>query len=166
VNVLRLAIAPHPMLRELAAYLATVAPPSPPYDEHGDWRADIAAGPPLEDRPKPLHYRRQFMKTPIRLPSMPDDTIVSALNYYPAGGAGLGWHTDRAEGWRVYIGLPLTNVAGCFITREALFYDVDGFAVAFEAGPQSWHAVRADGPRLSIGLRIRGGRTARLLGLF
>jgi hypothetical protein len=171
VNVQRVELARHPMLQEMAALLARVQlpllPPARPYDEHGDWRADIAAGVPSTDRPKPLHYRRQFVPTAARLLSMPDDVAVSTLNYYPPGGAGIGWHTDsRAAGWRIYIARPLSPILGEFITPTASFCDMEGYGLAFAAGPGAWHAVRAEGPRLSIGLRVYGaGRTARLLGL-
>lgn len=164
--VARLRIAEFPLLAELAAYLDRASCPPGPYDARGDWRADVAAGPPSCDQPKPLRYRRQFLPTPIRLPLMDSDTIVSALNYFPPGGAGLGWHTDsRQPGWRVYLARPLGLLPGCFVTPERVFFDEPGIALAFLAGPGAWHAVVADGERLSMGLRIRGGRTARALGL-
>jgi hypothetical protein len=169
VIVHRLDVDAHPLLRELSAYLDTVQPPQPPYDEKGDWRADVDAGPPAEDRPKPRAFRRQFMERPLRLPSMPDDTILSALNFYPPGGSGLGWHTDTGHpGWRVYLGRPLTHLPGAFLVPDGIFLDEPGIATAFYVSGkpcESWHAVRAFGARLSVGLRIAGDRTARALGL-
>jgi hypothetical protein len=169
IVVRRLVVEDYPLLRELAAYLDGVEPPPPPYDTRGDWRADIAAGPPDVDRPKPLAYRRQFMAAPVRVGSMADDTIVSALNYYPPGGSGIGWHTDSGHpGWRIYIGRPLTAMPGVFLVTGGAFLDVPGLATAFHVSGRaadSWHAVASEGPRLSMGLRIAGDRTARLLGL-
>jgi hypothetical protein len=167
--VRRLVVDDYPLLRELSAYLDTVEPPPPPYDERGDWRADIEAGAPSVDRPKPLAYRRQFMEHPLRVGSMADDTIVSALNYFPPGGAGIGWHSDSGHpGWRIYIGRPLTSMPGVFLVSVGAFIDTPGIATAFHISGRaadSWHAVISEGPRFSVGLRIAGDRTARLLGL-
>jgi hypothetical protein len=169
VIVHRLAVDDHQLLRELAAYLDGVEPPPPPWDEHGDWLADIDSGPPPVDRPKPLAYRRQFMQAPVRVGSMDSDTIVSALNYYPPGGSGIGWHTDSGHaGWRIYIARPLEAMPGVFLVTAGVFIDQPGIATAFYVSGrpgESWHAVRAFGARLSIGLRIAGDRTARALGL-
>jgi hypothetical protein len=165
----RLVVADHALLRELSTYLETVDPPPPPYDTRGDWRADIEAGPPAVDRPKPLAFRRQFMQAPVRIGSMADDAIVSALNYYPPGGAGIGWHSDAGHpGWRIYIGRPLTSAPGLFLLPGLIFEDVPGIATAFYVSGHpcdSWHAVRAEGARLSIGIRFKAGPTARALGL-
>jgi hypothetical protein len=176
MKVYAIAIGAHPFLRDLAAYLdGLTAPPVFRVDdnsERGDWRRDIADGPPAEDRPKPLAYRRQFLQAPAVLPSFPGGTMVSALNYYPVGGGGLGWHTDsHAPGWRVYISRPLTSTPGLLMADDdggRIYDDVPGLARAFYVSGTpcaSWHAVVAHGPRLSIGLRIRSTTTARSLGL-
>jgi hypothetical protein len=169
VIVRRLVVDDFALLRELSAYLDGVEPPPPPFDTRGDFRADIAAGPPDVDRPKPLAFRRQFMQAPVRVGSMGSDVIVSALNYYPAGGAGIGWHTDSGHaGWRIYIARPLGHVPGSFLIPNGAYVDSPGMATAFEitGNPcDSWHAVSTDGPRFSIGIRFKGGPTARALGL-
>lgn len=183
MKVHRMEIAASPMLRELEVYLRTL--PRPGFfvcnfnTDVGDWRADVSGGPPTDDRPTPRAFRRQHVKAPIRLPAMADDVIVSACNYFPVGGGGLGWHTDsHAPGWRVYIGRPLGAHVGVFHVDEPaanrsglsrqVFTDEPGIATAFyvsgEPG-QSWHAVTTEGPRLSIGIRFKAGRTQRGLGL-
>jgi hypothetical protein len=101
--------------------------------------------------------------------ALPADMKVSALEFYPAGG-GLGWHSDYqgAPGWRVYIGRPLDGVPGVFMTVDGNYPDSHGLATAFEITGRSdtWHALRADGARLAIGVRFpAGGETARSLGL-
>jgi hypothetical protein len=173
--VRRLVVDDHEVLREMSAFLDTVEAPPPPYDTRGDWLADIDAGPPPVDRPQPLAFRRQFMPAPVRVGSMADDTIVSALNYYPPGGAGIGWHTDSGHaGWRIYIARPLAVEPGVLLVYDGaerethVLIDTPGIAAAFYVSGRpcdSWHAVRTFGPRLSIGLRIAGARTARAMGL-
>jgi hypothetical protein len=165
MRVQRLKIADQALLSTLAAFLATVPAPRPPYAERGDWRRDVTGGPPSVDRPRPLTYRRHPVAT--QRPTMPGGVAISAINYYPAGGSGLGWHTDSLNpGWRVYVAHPLTEVAGEFMTADEIIADEPGVALAFRVGaPESWHAVRTEGPRLSLGIRVRGRATLEALGL-
>jgi hypothetical protein len=173
MKIYSIAIGRHPFLCELAAYLDSLRPPGlfivHRNSDHGDWRADIAAGPPTEDRPKPLTYRRMFLQAPAVLPSFPGATTVSALNYYPVGGGGLGWHTDsHAPGWRVYLARPLTSTPGLLYAEGRTYDDVPGLARAFHVSGEpctSWHAVLAAAPRFSLGVRIRSTATVRALGL-
>lgn len=166
--VRRLRIDDHQLLRELLAYVNEVQLPGLQLVPHeGDWRADIAGGVPLEDRPRPRSFRR--LGLPTKRPIwMPPDAALASLNYYPPGGAGIGWHTDSTSiGWRVYIGRPLEGVPGEFMLPLATIADEAGFATAFHVSGQpcsSWHAVRAEGARLSVGIKITGD-TARVLGL-
>ena len=173
--VQRLTVATRPLLAMLSAFLGMLPLPAPPYAQVGDWRRDVTGGPPSVDRPRPLTFRREpllarpstrTLATLVRS-RLPAGTTISALNYYPAGGAGLGWHTDSANpGWRIYIAQPLTEVAGEFLTADEIIADAPGVALAFEVGaPESWHAVRTEGPRLSIGIRIRERAQLELLGL-
>jgi hypothetical protein len=63
---------------------------------------------------------------------LPVGTTISALNYYPSGGSGLGWHTDSVNpGWRVYVAQPLADVAGEFLTADEIIADEPGIALAF-----------------------------------
>lgn len=166
--VRRLVIERHQLLRELAGYLEAVSVPPLPCRSRGDLRADIDGGPPGVDQNRPRSFRWLSMRHPIRLPSMLEKTIVASLNYYPAGG-GQGWHTDSAAyGWRVYIGRPLSAARGVFLTPGVRTYDEPGIATAFYVSGRpcdSWHAVEAPGPRVSVGARIRDLATVRELGL-
>jgi hypothetical protein len=165
----RLTVADHPLLRDVAAYLDGVRVPAPPWRERGEWRADIDGGPPTVDRNRPAAFRWQPLPHAGRLPNMAPADIIASLNYYPPGGAGQGWHTDSgAFGWRIYMGRPLAGVAGCFLTASQTLYDAPGTALAFYVSGvpcASWHAVRAEGARLSVGIRIRDPATVRALGL-
>lgn len=171
--VRRLLISNHALLQQAAAFLDTVAPPelfNVAEWERGDWRGDVDGRPPLRDRPQPLSFRRQRLACSPRLDGIEmGDAQISALNYYPVGGGGLGWHTDTGHpGWRVYIARPLTAMPGVFLTVESAFIDAPGTALAFLVSGEpcaSWHAVRSLGPRLSLGLRFKDGPTARALGL-
>jgi hypothetical protein len=185
MRVYKLEIDAHPLLRELDAYLRQLRPPQMfvcipeghpsglQPTEMGDWRADVAAGPPDVDRPRPRAYKRMFLKVDAKpVPSMPSDAVVSACNYYPVGGAGIGWHTDTGHaGWRVYIARPLSAVGGTFFHREGsllkAIIDEPGIALAFyvDPGHDCWHAVATEGPRFSLGIKFRSGPTARSLGL-
>ncbi len=160
-----LRIADHPLLCQLAGYLAGVEVPHG-YREKGNYRLDIAAGPPAEDRPRPTSYRWQAI--PIAAPPefLPDDVRHASLNYFPTGGAGMGWHTDSTmPGWRVYLPRLLGPARGEFHFVGGSFLDSSAFAIAFLVGRDSWHAVTAYGERMSIGIRIVGDATARALGL-
>jgi hypothetical protein len=168
VNVRRLVVADHQLLRELAAYVEQLEVPRPPHRELGDWRADIAAGPPDVNRTRPAAFRLQIMEW--QQPAwMPRDATIASVNYFPPGGAGLGWHTDFGRpGWRVYIGRPLGPELGQFHFAGGWLEDSPDSAIAFyvsDVRHDSWHAVRCDGPRFSVGLRITGPATARALGL-
>ena len=180
MKVYAVAISAHGFLADLAAFLGELKTPQFFFvdrnSENGDWRADIEAGPPADDRPKPLSFRRQFLQAPALLPSFPGSTTVSALNYYPVGGGGIGWHTDsHAPGWRIYLARPLTSAPGLLVTeridgdrRARTYDDVPGLARAFYVSGEpctSWHAVIAPGPRFSIGVRIRSTAVAKSLGL-
>lgn len=172
--VQRLWIDAHPLLQEAAAFLATVRAPElfvPHLSERGDWRADVDGRPPAGDRPQPLAFRRARLQTPLQLSGM-TDAMISALNYFPVGGGGLGWHTDSGHsGWRVYIPRLLAALPGVFRTVERDYIDEPGTALAFYVEPStstslSWHAVRAAGARFSLGIRFADGPTQRALGLF
>ncbi len=174
MNVRRLQIADYAVLRELQRFLDTLRAPPPPYEPaRGDLAVDLAAGPPLDgDRVHPLARWRQVPHyVEAHWPKLPPDCAIASLNYYPPGGAGMGWHTDSsAPGHRVYIGKPLAGAPGHFLSHNGVHrvdtVDEDGIATAFTIGPLSWHAVRADGERLSVGMRVdAGGATARLLGI-
>lgn len=158
----RLPVAKFALLSDLAAALRSVRPPDPPYTELGDFAADIDAGPPAKDRPRPFSYRRQIMqRSELRL-HVPDGVMVASLNYYPVGG-GVGWHTDsKSPGWRVYLALPMGPGRGAFITRDRFAFDDPDFALAFRVGPGAWHAVDSPGPRLSAGLHFVPGAFERL----
>lgn len=168
MNVRRLEIEDHDLLVKLAGYAAGLEVPAPPYMERGDWSADLLGPIPERDRTRPLAFRFQIIdwKQPEW---MPDDATIASVNYFPEGGAGLGWHTDSSRaGWRVYVTRLLSDLPGEFhhaagwITdrpRAALAFFVDGHPCS------SWHAVRALGPRFSVGLRFGPGATARALGL-
>jgi len=165
--VRRLVVADHPLLCAAAAYLETLAPPRPPYVRAGDLDSDLVAGPPDEPRNRPRAFRHLTLPHPAL--ELPPDVKVSALEFYPAGG-GLGWHSDYQgqPGWRVYIGRPLDGVPGVFMTVDGNYPDSPGLGTAFQITGRSdtWHAVRADGARLALGLRFAvGGLTARALGL-
>jgi hypothetical protein len=165
--VRRLKVAESPLLCELDRFVGTLSVPGPPYFERGDWRKDVQRGHPAVDIPRPLNMRCQRLSLATQ-PSLPAGAVVSAANYYPVGGAGLGWHTDSANaGWRVYLARPLTNVSGLFITDEEVIEDVPGVALGFYVGDlgKSWHAVVADGPRFSIGVRVKHRRVAEELGI-
>jgi len=170
--VRRLLIASHPLLQQAAQYLASVTPPQA-FDvakwERGDWRADFDGPPPTSDRPQPLAFRRMRMESAARVDGW-GDAKVSALNYYPVGGGGLGWHTDTGHpGWRVYMPRLLGGGApGVFRTAGADYVDERGTALAFWISGEpmgSWHAVRTYGARLSLGIRFTDGPTQRALGL-
>jgi len=164
------------MLIYLRRFLDGLTVPPPPYSESGDLARDLASGPgraddarvlQLDDRPRPLAYRRQMLRSVGNgRPTLPPGITIASVNYYPAGGAGLGWHTDSShDGWRIYIARPLTVLRGQFLTREWQIDDDTEMALAFRIGPglDSWHAVRAPGPRLSTGLRIVGDAAVRLV---
>jgi hypothetical protein len=100
---------------------------------------------------------------------MKGDAMLSALNYYPVGGGGLGWHTDTGHpGWRIYIARLLSPLPGVFKTPGREYVDEPGSALAFYVSGEpgdSWHAVRTDGPRFSLGIRFADGPTQRELRL-
>lgn len=160
MTVYQLNIAAHPMLSELAAALGKVGRQGPPHAERGDWRADIERGTPIDDRPKPWAFRRDMLPHVLLDGlTLPEGARIAALNYYPSGGAGLGWHTDtRNIGWRVYIARPLTETPGALLLPDgSALTDRPGIALAFKVTGRacdSWHAVRAEGPRLSVGLVV------------
>ncbi len=134
----------------------------------GDWRADIAAGPPEIDRTRPKAYR--FNRIEWTAPDwLPDGAHIASVNYFPPGGGGLGWHTDSSlPGWRVYVSLRMGEHPGEVLFPGVSFVDAPGFAMAFYVSGrpcESWHAVRAESARVSVGLRINEGATARRLGL-
>lgn len=165
--VRRLPIAAHPLLRALALHLYAIEPPLPPYTTAGDLQLDLSVGPPPYPRNRPRTFRHVTMAPPTL--ALPPDVKVSALEFYPAGG-GLGWHSDYqgASGWRIYIGRPLDGVPGVFLTVDADYPDDPHLATAFQITGRSdtWHAMRADGARLAIGVRFPAGQlTARTLGL-
>jgi hypothetical protein len=171
LNVQRLTIADHAVLATVAAFVATLPVPRPPYHERGDWRRDVEAGPPAGvDRPKPFNFRRHSIPV-SKGPTLPPGFTVSAINYYPVGGAGLGWHTDSVyPGWRIYVAQPLLLEApGAFLFGPgAVLEDAPGQAIAFKITGDpgdSWHAVRAEGARFSVGIRIRDRAVAATLGL-
>jgi hypothetical protein len=171
--VWRLQIAAHPLLQQLAEFLACVPRPelfiSTPTTERGDWRADVDGPPPVDDRPQPFAFRRLRMQTPLQLPGMNGDTMISALNYFPVGGGGLGWHTDTGHpGWRVYMPRLLSPAPGVFRTPAIDYVDNEKLALAFYVSgdpADSWHAVRSEGGRFSLGVRFADGPTQRQLGL-
>lgn len=168
MQVFRLHVAQHALLRELAAYADQLEAPAPPYRERGDLLADIAGGPPAADRTRPEAFRFAIMEWEQPL-WMPIDSTLASVNYYPPGGSGLGWHSDTSRpGWRVYIGRPLEGVPGEFLVEGGAYSDVAGVAHAFYVSGvpgESWHALRAGGARFSVGIRIDGEVTARALGL-
>lgn len=134
---------------------------------NGDLAADLRDGPPeTVDRPRAL-VRRCGMVPFAHARELLKPVDVVGINYYPARG-GMGWHTNsNAPGWRIYLPLALDAHGGSgLITTDGRFPDQPGFANAFRIGPwrESWHAVWADGARLSIGARITDA-TARELGL-
>jgi hypothetical protein len=170
--VRRLRIPEHRLLQEAAAFLSTVPTPElfiPMLSERGDWRADVDGRPPENDRPQPLAFRRARLQTPLQLPGMNGDAMISALNYFPVGGGGLGWHTDSGHaGWRVYLPRLLTPIPGVFKTPDREYVDDEGCALAFYVSGNpcdSWHAVRTDGARFSLGIKFADGPTQRELGL-
>lgn len=124
-----------------------------------DFSADMALGPPAEDRdiraPRlatHLGGLQTFAGTVVSAPLQ-----VRAAWYYPAGG-GLGWHTNsRKPGWRVYVVLPFGE-SGLWTfdgTTRDWHPDRAGHANLFRIDDdwrKSWHAVAADAPRLSLGL--------------
>jgi hypothetical protein len=165
--VLRLRIDEHPLLQQLHAYTAALSVTDEPIIDLGNLRADLDAGPPTGDRIRPTSCR--FVRMGWAQPAwMPADASLSSVNYFPPGGAGLGWHTDSARlGWRLYIGRPLTWSAGEFIYSGGSVFDRVGVAMAFRIarGELFWHAVRCPGPRFSVGINVTGEATARALGL-
>jgi hypothetical protein len=165
VSVQRIEIARYPALRALAACLAQLTPPTD-FDEVGDWRADIDGGPPALDHSAPCSRRHARMAIPIAV-ALPAD-VTHGANYYPPGGAGLGWHTDsNAPGWRIYIGRPLAGVPGELLTVGGSYPDEPGTALAFCVPRKGhfWHAVRAPGERLSLGIRTLGAPLGTLADL-
>lgn len=168
MEVLRLPIARHALLRELDAYARGLEEPRPPYMERGDLLADLFAGPPAVDRTRPQSFRFQIMQW--QQPRwMPADSTIASVNYFPGGGAGIGWHTDSSRpGWRVYIGRPLNGAPGMLLVEGDAFEDTPGIAHAFYVSGEpcsSWHAVRAAGARFSVGIRIESAAAAAALGL-
>ena len=85
----------------------------------------------------------------------------------PAGG-GVGWHTDSGvPGWRVYVVRTLDGEPGHFLHANGAFEDDARIAHAFyvsDTRPLSWHAVRARGARMSLGVRV-GTAIATRMGL-
>lgn len=163
MKVWRIPIADHPLLVGARAVLEQLDPPRGPFIPRGDWKTDIEEGPPAEDRPRPHNYHRTPFHPPHPL-DLPTGVMLASINYYPPGGAGMGWHTDSiAPGWRIYLARPmLDGNAGCFIHRDGALtikeYDDRELATAFLITGEkcaTWHAVRALWPRMSLGLRIR-----------
>lgn len=171
MKIHRLTIADHPLLVGAAAVLDSLEAPHGPFLERGDFWTDIEGDPPKDNRPRPHNYHRKPFHPPRPL-DLPPDVHLASINYYPPGGAGMGWHTDSTSpGWRVYLARPL-GVPGCFITmddgRRVETYDEDGIALAFfvSGEPDTWHAVRTMDARFSLGLRlVAPGPTAAALGL-
>lgn len=165
--VQRLDISKHALLRMMSAFLARAErPPAPPM-ERGDLHGDLMAGPPASDRPNPTSYRFHRLQPPQL--ALPTATTIGSFNYFPEGGAGIGWHTDsNSPGWRVYVARPLSADVGWFYSDAGLFQDDPLQATAFYVArpPRHfWHAVSAPGPRFSIGIRIQSDDVARELGL-
>jgi hypothetical protein len=177
MNVQRMVVSEHALLRDLAAYAAALAVPPGPIVERGDWLDDVLAGPPPPptDRNRPAAYRFVRMAWWPQPSWMPADATIASVNYFPSDGAGLGWHTDAGSpGWRVYLGRPLDGVSGEFLFVKKgggdpiVLRDYPALATAFYVSGEpcsSWHAVAAHGARFSVGIRIHGDATARALGL-
>lgn len=157
----RLRVADHPLLETVVGVLQDVTVPGH-FETRGDLYGDIASAPPLEDRPRPIAWRRELLKP--RAVALPDGVRLSSLKFYPADG-GVGWHTDSHNpGWCVYVAENLSAKRGLFLHDGGLVVDEPGYALAFTVGPDSWHAVDAPGPRLSIGLYFQG-RASHILNL-
>jgi len=169
----RLVVAQDPLTRAMAAFLVEVEHRSLWEWDHvptaGDLAADLERGPgsPMVDRQQPRAYCRRFLPHASYFNGMPSGTRITSLNFCPAGG-GVGWHTDSgAPGWRVYVTRTLDGDEGAFLHAGGAWEDdariAHGFYVSATA-PFSWHAVRARGPRLSLGVCI-GSTLATRLGL-
>lgn len=166
MRVHQVPISVHPLLGRMAAALAEAAPVPPAVV--GDWRADVAAGIPEEDRDLAAARAVAHLQE-LQAAFQPGDprARARAALYYPPGG-GMGWHTNSAApGWRIYV--PRVRdayaVSGT-LTSKGCFLDRPGFANLFYVSTwrASWHAVVALTERYSLGVLVEDSLAAEILG--
>lgn len=156
MNVYHVQIGAYAFLRDVQA-VAAAAPRPGHVIRSGSWPAK---DPTFErDIPRPTdRLCATHELTPLRELAERWPIELRSFISYPAGG-GIGWHTDsRDQGWRVY--LPIV-CGGRFLFGDGRLLrelpDEEGFANVFFVGPDwrdNWHAVRADRPRVVVGLRL------------
>lgn len=124
-----------------------------------DFNSDFRRGAPKRNRNHPLGWRYQHFNE-LREEwgkLMPEGVEVRGVNFYPPGG-GMGWHTDAgAPGWRLYITRALTDLPGGIMTEFRWYPDLADKANAFHVTGfwrDSWHAVKTNGARLTVGVRV------------
>lgn len=144
----------HPLLAALSQLVAAaprIVPLPGEANAAAALAADLAAGPGGDERV--IARTRICAHAPTLLDAaraaVPGIDFRAAL-YYPPGG-GMGWHTNAdAPGFRAYV-VRAPGSSG-FGTREAFVPDRDGWTNLFEVGADSWHYVKAEAERWSLGM--------------
>lgn len=134
-------------------------------DDHKDVWADIAAGPPAQERLTAAARNCYWLRRCVEAARAKHVTAsVRGAYYYPPGG-GMGWHTNMDDpGWRAYV---VVGTGGLMGTRDNGFYlDRDAHANVFRIGPEEdpWHCVAAVAPRRSFGVKLPDDLAAAILG--
>lgn len=145
----------HPTLTKLWAVLQATPPADPQeMERHGDLGADIAAGAPVENRVNAvIRHFASMASLRDAAHAVADGLEIRGTNYYPAGG-GMGWHTNSDRlGWRAYL-VRAPGGRSYFGHKDGVLPDRDGYANVFKVSARSWHYVRAETERWSIGLRL------------
>lgn len=149
MKVWQIPIAGDPLLERMAAALE--AAPRARVTTLGDLGADLASGPPPEDRDMPTAQAFGAVQRFHFDPGEPG-IVVRAVIYYPPHG-GMGWHTNSAcPGWRAYV--PRGDV-GLLLTADGYVLDRPGHANVFQV--PAWHAVAARGERWALGVLLPPG---------
>lgn len=152
MRVHQIPVTRHPMLVALQGLLdACPRARDADVQRGGDLAADIAAGPPPENRQATTvraYAPLQAIKTATM--SLYPGLHLRGAFYYPPGG-GQGWHTNSdAPGWRVYL-VRAPEERSYLGTQEGIVLDRTGYANVFQLGPGSWHYVMAACERWSLG---------------